>query len=368
VPAPVAVSSPPTAAVWLRGVQLAGLAPLGRDLEVAAGGTLVLLGGAGAGKSAVLDVLAGFAEPAAGEVWLDGRPAAGLPPHRRGLGLVLAQDGPLPHMTLAGSLRFALAARGRGQDEDAAGAVMQGFGLAGLGDRRAGGLSPEQRVRAALARALVGAPRLVLLDEPFAGLDPLARDAVLGELLAALAASGAAAVLATRDPVLALAWGGAAAVLGGGAVLQSGPVQALYDAPCCERVARLLGEANCLPGRVESVEEGVASVRLGCGVLVEAATDTAAAGQPCLVFVRPERIAVAAGTAADMGEGALPAMVTGLAWRGALVRLTLALGEQGATPLIVTRPAHAPLAGLSPGQPAAVAWQPSHASVLPPAA
>ncbi len=357
---------PPAAA--LRGVAVGDARRPGLDLEVAPGGTLVLLGPAGAGKTAVLDVLAGFVRPAAGEVWLDGRPARGLPPHRRGLGLVLAQDGPLPHLTVAGTIRFALAARGGAGGDDAVGAIMRSFGLAGLGDRRGADLSPEQRVRAALARALAGAPRLALLDEPFAALDLLVRERVLGDLMAVLGATGTAAVLATRDAPLALAWGGPALVLEDGAVLQSGPVQALYDAPASERVARLLGEANCLPGRVEGIEDDVITVRLACGPLVEAAAADAPPGQPCLLLVRPERIAIAAGTPAEMGVGALPATVTARAERGGQVRLILALGEKRPVPLIVTRPAGVPLAGLAPGQAAAIAWQPRHARVLPTAA
>ena len=153
---------------------------------------------------------------------------------------------------------------------------------------------------------------------------------MLDDLLPVLAATGAACVLATRDAALALALGGRAAVLEGGALLQSGPVQRLYDAPATARVARLLGEANCLPGTVESVEDDIALVRLDCGLTVEATATAAEPGGACLVFVRPERIAVAAGTAAAMGEGALPATVTALAWRGDHVRLTLALGEDGA--------------------------------------
>jgi ABC-type Fe3+/spermidine/putrescine transport system ATPase subunit len=360
----VAASSPSPPAAALRGVRL-GAALRGIELEVPAGGRLVLLGGAGAGKSAVLDVLAGFARPTAGEVWLAGRRAERVPPHRRSLGLVLAGDGPLPRFTLAGTIRFALAARRAGGGEDAVGAVMQAFGLAGLGQRTGRELSPEQGLRAALARALVGAPGLVLLDEPFAGIGPLARDALLGELGAVLDESRAAAVLATRDAALALAWGGEAAVLEGGALLQSGPVQRLYDAPANAGVARLLGEANCLSGRIESVMDDIATVRLGGGLSVEAAAAGALPGQACLVFVRPERIAIAAGTPAEVGVGALPATVTALAWRGGLLRLTLALGDQA---LVVTRPAHAPLGGLAPGQAAAIAWQPCHATVLPPGA
>ena len=337
----------------LRRVRAPGLeSPL--DLELAAGENLVLLGPAGAGKSAVLDVLAGFSRPSAGEVLLEGRPAAGLKPHRRGLGLVLPDDGPLPHMTVAGTIAFALA--GRGGD---AAAAMQVFGLAGLGERRARDLLPAQRVRTALARALAGRPRLVLLDEPFAGLDSLAREAILADLRPALA--GLACVLATRDPAVALAFGGRVAVLEAGAVLQSGPAQRLYDAPASELVARLLGEANCLPGRVVGVEDGIALVQLECGLRVEADATGAVQGESCIVFIRPERIAVVAGAPGEMGEGALAAAVTGLSWRGEQVRLTLAFG---AAQLLVTRPAGAPLSGLAPGGQAAVAWHPTHARLL----
>lgn len=350
----VASAALPPAAV-LRRVGLGGGRAL--DLEIAAGERLVLLGPAGAGKSAVLDLLAGFVRPASGEVLLEGRSAAGLPPHRRGLGLLLRDDGPLPHLTVAGTIAFALA--GRGGD---AAAVMQAFGLAGLGDRRAGDLSPEQCVRAALARALACRPRLVLLDEPFAGIDSPAREAVLADLLPAL--EGVACVLATRDPAVALALGGRVAVLEAGALLQAGPVQELYEAPATERVARLLGEANCLPGRVSFVEDDVALVRLDCGVDVEADAAGAVPGNDCLVVLRPERIAVAAGTAGEMGEGALAATVTALAWRGDHVRLTLALGEGAPATLLVTRPIGAPLSGLAPGQRAAIAWQPRHARLL----
>jgi ABC-type Fe3+/spermidine/putrescine transport system ATPase subunit len=236
-----------------------------------------------------------------------------------------------------------------------------------MGEFRAGGLSPGQRVRAALARALVGRPRLVLLDEPFRGLDAPTRDAVLADLWPALSASGAAVVLATRDPALALAFGGTVAVLEAGSLLQAGAMQAVYDAPRSARVALLLGEANCLPGRIEAVEDDVALVRLDCGVEVEADAAGMAAGRRCLVFVRPGRIAVAAGSAAEMGEGARPATVLALAWQGDHVRLTLDLGSASAPGgrLVVTRPAGVPLAGLAPGREAAVAWQTRHARALP---
>ena len=316
----------------------------------------------------MLEVLAGFARPHAGTLRLDGQPAEAVPPHRRGLGLVLPADGPIPGLTVAATLGFALAGRDAGHGAAAVEALLQRFGLAGLGRCRGADLTPALRLRVALARALAGQPRLLLLDEPFALLDPPARASVLHELLAALEETNAAAVLATADPALALAWGGRAMLLEGGEVLQAGPVQALYDSPASARAARLLGEANCLPGRVEAIEDDIALLALDCGLRAEAAADGAVPGRAALLFVRPGRIAVAAGSAAEMGAGALPARVAALEWRGDHVRLTLTLGGEDATAaaLLVTRPAGVPLAGLAPGAPAAIAWQARHATVLPP--
>ena len=212
-------------------------------------------------------------------------------------------------------------------------------------------------------------PGLLVLDDPCAGVAGPARAGLLRDLLAAAEAIGAAVVLATGDPEDALSLGGAVGVLVAGRLLQHGPVQAVYDAPASAPVARLLGEANLLPGQVEAIEDDIARVRLAAGPVVAArARDGLGPGRACLVFVRPERVAVAAIDAADMGERALAAELLALDWRGDHVRLTLRLGAAGARPalLVVKRPAGAVLAGLGPGEHAAVAWQPHHAAVLPP--
>jgi ABC-type Fe3+/spermidine/putrescine transport system ATPase subunit len=358
-----ASTHPPVAS--LRGVRLAGAAGE-LSLELGRGEWLALLGPARAGKSAVIGLLAGLLRPAAGEVLLDGVPADGLPPHRRGVGLVLAQDGPLPGRTVGDTLRFA-ANRAAGAEE-AVTSALAAFGLAASAGARAEQLDAAGRVRTAFARACAAGPRIWLLDEPFAGLEAEGWAALLAAFKAV--AAGVPCVLATRSPEQALALGGRVALLDAGVVLQEGPVQTVYDAPASVRAARLLGEANCLPGRVERVEDGLAEVRLDCGVVVEADAAGAVAGQAGVVMVRPERIAVAAGPADEMGERALPARVAGLAWRGDHVRLELLLGGAGgpAAPLAVRRPAGVPLAATAPGGTVAVAWQPWHARVLPPMA
>jgi putative spermidine/putrescine transport system ATP-binding protein len=101
---------------------------------------------------------------------------------------------------------------------------------------------------------------------------------------------------------------------------------------------------------------------------VEVLLADAEVGENCVVLVRPERIAVAAVTAADMGEGALPATVTEIVFQGDHIRVRLEVGLPGAPPasVMVKRPAGVPMTGLEPGQPAAVAWQPYHARAFRP--
>lgn len=329
------------------------------SLELGADGRCALLGPAGAGKSALVALLAGLCPPDSGELELAGRPAAGLAPHRRGVALVLPADGPLPGRSVAASVAFAAATPA------AAAEALAAFGMTDLAARRAGALSPVQAVRAALARAAAVRPALLLLDEPFAGLDAGEMDAVFADLRAWCDAHPCAVLLATRHPAQAFALGGAIALLAAGRLVQYGPAQSLYDAPGSALAARLLGPVNLLAGRIAAIEDDLAIVRLACGLEVEAAAGESVPGQSCLVAIRPERIALAAGSVAEMGPGALPARLRSLAPQGAQVRLELDLGDPP-VPLTVLRPAGAPRLGLAPGEAAAIAWQPWDARILPP--
>lgn len=169
----------------LKGIRLsAGEFQLAVDAEFG-GGVTGLYGVSGSGKSSVLEIIAGLRRPSAGSVELDGAvltdAACGvhLPPERRGVGLV-PQDGALfPHMSVEDNVRFA-----EGRTVGAGGLFERGrvcelLGIGGLMGRRPAGLSGGERQRVALARALVSGPRLLLLDEPLAALDPARKEAVL---------------------------------------------------------------------------------------------------------------------------------------------------------------------------------------------
>jgi putative spermidine/putrescine transport system ATP-binding protein len=349
-----------------------GKTPAVRDLslEVAAGELLTLLGPSGAGKTTLLMLLAGFERPDAGEILVEGRPMAHIPPHQRGIGVVFQHYALFPHLTAAENAAFPLRVRrvGRAEREARVARVLEMVRLEGRRDRFPGQLSSGEQQRVALARALVFDPRLVLLDEPLRALDRPLREEMQFEIRQLQRRLGLTMLYVTHDHAEAVGTSDRIAVLAGGTLRQTGTPQMLYDEPACEFVARILGEDNRLAGRVDTIDEEWATVRLDCGATVEVMAADAEPGEPCVVSVRPERIAVAAVAAEEMGDGALPARVNDVVFHGDHFRLRLAVGVPGAptTPVTVKRPAGVPLTGLEPGQPAAIAWQPHHARAFRP--
>ena len=304
-----------------------------------------------------------------GEILLADRPILRTPPQRRGIGVVFADQPILPQVTLAANVAAALRAAGLGRGEVVAPAAqaLALLGLAGQEDRRAAQLSPIDHARLALARAIAGSPSLVLLDEPFAGLDRASRSALQGELRALQRKLGVAMIHVTHDETEALLLSDRIGVLAKGGLRQIGAPAELYDAPQDAFVARFLGENNLLRGRIEDIVDDLARIRLECGPIVEARLADAMPGQSCLVAIRPERVAVASVPADEMGDGALPATLIETVFLGDHLRLRLQVGQPGRklAEMVVKRPAGVPVGSLKPGQ-ASVAWQPYQAWAFAP--
>jgi sulfate transport system ATP-binding protein len=260
-------------------------------LEVTEGEFFVLLGPSGSGKSTVLRLIAGLADADGGRVMLHGRDVTGLPPQKRGIGVVFQSYALFRHMSVAANVEFPLRVRRtprverrRRRDE-----LLELVGLAGLGARLPGQLSGGQQQRVAIARALAHRPELLLLDEPFGALDARIRADLRRTIRAIQKELKVTAVFVTHDQEEAFELADRIGVMHFGRLLETGPPQELYLRPQTEFVATFLGTANLMIG--EADPEGV---RLG-PVRVPLATAGAAGGaapRRVQVLFRPEDVAV----------------------------------------------------------------------------
>ncbi|MEI4273992.1 ABC transporter ATP-binding protein [Klenkia sp. LSe6-5] len=259
------------------------------DLTVPPGQVLAVLGPNGAGKSTVLRVLAGLLPPGGGRVVIGDdlwdSPERHVPAHERSLGVVFQDHLLFPHLSTTDNVAFGLRTRGvrRAEARRTAGEWLRRVGLEGFGDRRPTQLSGGQAQRAALARALVGEPRLLLLDEPLSALDARTRLTVRAELRRHLAEFAGCTVLVSHDPVDAMALADRVVVVEDGRVVQEGTPAEVARAPRTDYVARLVG-LSLLSGTATGT-----TVELDGGGRV--ATGEVAAG-PVFVAVRPETVSL----------------------------------------------------------------------------
>jgi thiamine transport system ATP-binding protein len=222
------------------------------SLEVAAGETMTVLGPSGSGKTTLLRVIAGLQSPHSGRVLVDGDDLAGVPPHRRDIGLVFQDHALFPHRSVAENVGFGLRMRGGSADAIASrtAELLDLVGLAGFEHRSIGTLSGGEQQRVALARALAPEPRLLLLDEPLGSLDRRLRDRLLDDLARLFDELALTAVYVTHDQTEAFTLGDRVAVMRAGRVVQVATPDALWGAPADEDVARFLGLANVRDGEV----------------------------------------------------------------------------------------------------------------------
>ncbi|MEN3334243.1 MAG: sulfate/thiosulfate transport system ATP-binding protein, partial [Blastocatellia bacterium] len=223
-------------------------------LEVADKELFVLLGSSGSGKSTILRMIAGLAEPTSGRILLHGRDVTYLTPQKRGTGFVFQNYSIFRHMSVGENIEFGLkirktpkADRQRRRDE-----LLELVGLAGLGSRYAHQLSGGQQQRVALARALAYEPDVLLLDEPFGALDVKIRSQLRRSLKEIQRRLGVATILVTHDQEEAFELADRIGVLENGRLLEVGDGEDLYDKPRSLFTATFLGAGTVLVGRAEA--------------------------------------------------------------------------------------------------------------------
>ncbi len=267
----------------------------GLSLAVPEGSVTVVVGPSGGGKTTLLQVIAGLAEPERGDVRFDGVSVLGLPSEKRDLGVVFQSYALFPHLTVEDNVAFGLVVRGlaRRSARRRVSEVLERLEIHRLARRLPSQLSGGERQRVALARALAFGPRALLLDEPLAALDARLRLALRDDVAERLRQAGLSALYVTHDQEEAMAIGDRVAVVHRGRVEQVGTPEDLYQRPATTFVARFFGEANFIAGRWEAEARRFVS-ELGAWELPPGVAAPAAAGEAELM-VRPEALRPAAG-------------------------------------------------------------------------
>ncbi len=303
----------------------------GVSLHIQVGEFYTFLGPSGCGKTTLLRMIAGFAFPDEGGVWLDGELVNALPPWKRNVGMVFQSYAIWPHMTVFENVAFGPRERGepRAEIERRVGEALRMVNLEGMEGRRPSQLSGGQQQRVALARTLVVQPRVLLLDEPLSNLDARLRAQMRIELLKLQRDLGITTIYVTHDQEEALALSTRIAVMSAGAVVQEGTPREIYEAPQGRFVAEFVGASNLVAGEVRQATGNTMIVTTELGVEVRAACPSAATPPSgrILLTIRPEAMDLVPPEDPPDGRNRLEGRVLASAFQGAAIEYELEVGE-----------------------------------------
>jgi molybdate transport system ATP-binding protein len=311
-------------------------APFSLDVEFrAAGGVTVLFGPSGSGKTLTLDAVAGFITPDEGRILLDGgilfdaAARVDLPPRARHCGYVFQNYALFPHMTLRQNLAFAAERRPRLERHRKVNEMLERFHLADAAGRRPHEVSGGQKQRCSIARALIGSPQLLLLDEPARGLDAPLR-AELYELLRQVRTEfQIPTVLVTHDLEECFELGDEMLILREGRLVQSGTPRAIAERPASVEVARLLGIFNLLEAEILELnpQKNLSRLRTGEYTLSGPYFPGRFRGDRVWLSVRPDQLTAGARDGAP-GPNQVPAQLVRAVEMPHTVRLEFSGGIQ----------------------------------------
>ena len=289
------------------------------SLDLRAGQLTCLLGPSGCGKSTLLRIAAGVERQTEGAVAIDGRTVSDAtrhaPPEARAVGLVFQDFALFPHLRVAENVAFGL--RGPAPERAARAAeLLDRVGLAAHGARYPHQLSGGEQQRVALARALAPRPRILLMDEPFSGLDNRLRDAIRDETLDILKEEGAAVLLVTHEPEEAMRMADRIALMRAGRIVQEGAPYNIYNAPVDKEAAMFFSDVNVIHGVVRNFQtETPFGQFLTPGLADRADVE---------IVIRPQHLKI---DFDRKGSGPLPTPQDGVPARGEVIRARF-VGDQ----------------------------------------
>ncbi len=304
------------------------------SLSIFQGEFFALLGGSGCGKTTLLRMLAGFEQPTAGRLLIDGVDVTEMPPYERPVNMMFQSYALFPHMSVEHNVGFGLRQDGVPKAE-IADRVRETLELVQLGQfarRKPHQLSGGQRQRVALARSLIKKPKLLLLDEPLAALDKKLREETQFELVNIQEQVGITFIVVTHDQEEAMTMSTRLAVMEAGEIRQTGTPGEVYEFPRTRSVAQFIGSINMFPGQVRESRSDhavIGSEEAGCTLRIDH-TVALPEGTPVWVAVRPEKISISKQQPAGNGHNASRGEVWEIAYIGNLSIFHVRL-DSGAT-------------------------------------
>ena len=331
----------------------------GVSLLVKPGEMVCLLGPSGCGKTTTLRIVAGFERLDAGCVRLGGKDVSHVAAERRDIGFMFQSYALFPHMTVAANVGFGLRMRRAPRGVRAA-AVEEALALVrleGLADRLPRQLSGGQQQRVALARAIAFRPRLLLLDEPLSNLDAGLRATLRDEIRRVQKETGVTALFVTHDQGEALAIADRIAVMRAGKLVQFDTPAAVYSRPGDRFVAGFIGQANLMPGVVQTVEGNAVTVRTANGEVLAGIGQGLMNGAAVVAVVKADRVKLDMAGRAD----GLAARIEAAVFTGPTLHYTLTTASGMR---LVATASSAEAAAWAPGQVVSVAWSPADCLVI----
>ncbi|MHC1611130.1 MAG: tungstate ABC transporter ATP-binding protein WtpC [Candidatus Methanospirareceae archaeon] len=299
------------------------------NLEVKKGEYFVILGPTGAGKTLLLETIAGFYIPDRGEIWIEGDDVTILPPERRRVGFIYQDYSLFPHLNVEQNIEFGLKLKRSSRPDTnrrRVKEIMDWLNISHLADRYPATLSGGEQQKVAIARAIVIEPSILLLDEPLSALDRRTRNYMREELKRVREEFGITMVHVTHDQTEAMVLADRIAVMMHGQIIQVGTPYEIFNKPRNEELADFVGVENILSGVVRNNEDGIAEIEIA-----DADSNIFAVSEyrdgAVKVFIRPEEIILSESRSVSSARNVMIGIITELQDNGPLTRVKLDIGH-----------------------------------------